>query len=66
MWRRKEDLRHFLLWCPAYRDEREKNLKLQQQCQEGEDTIRELLFRNDNIEETKDTIYKCWKIREKN
>ena len=26
----KEDLKHFLLWRPAYSDERQKNIKLQQ------------------------------------
>ncbi len=61
----KEDLKHFLLWRPAYSDERQKNIKLQQPYQEGEENaIGELLFGN-NIEETKETIQKFWKIREK-
>ena len=28
-----EDLEHFLLWCPAYREERHKHIKLQQPYQ---------------------------------
>ncbi len=58
----KEDLTHFLLWCPAYSDERLKNINLQQPYQEKKDIMGELLFGN-NIEETK-TIQKFWKIRE--
>ena len=62
----KEDLKHFLLWCPAYSDVRQKNIKLQQPYKEEEDDIiGELLFGNENIEETKITIHKFWKIREK-
>ncbi len=59
----KEDLRHFLQWCPAYRDERQKNIKLQQPYQE-ENIIPELLFGN-NIDETKETMHKFRKIRER-
>ncbi len=60
----KEDLKHFLLWGPGYSDERQKNIKLQQPYQEEESIIGEFLFGN-NIEETKETIHKFWKIREK-
>ena len=60
----KEDLKHFLLWCPAYSEVRQKNIKLQQPYQEEENTIGELLF-GSNIEETKETVHKFWKIREK-
>ncbi len=61
----KEDLKHFLLSCPEYSDERQKNTKLQQPYQEEEENIiGEILFVN-NIDETKETIYKFWKIREK-
>ena len=52
----KEDLRHFLLWCPAYSDERQKNEKLQQPYKQ--DIIGELLFESRNIKDTKDIIYK--------
>ncbi len=45
---------HFLLWCPACSDERQKNKNLHQPYQEKEDIIGELLFGN-NIEETKET-----------
>ncbi len=38
----KTDLMHFLLWRPACSDERQKNIKAKQPCQE--DIIGELLF----------------------
>ncbi len=60
----KEDLKHFLLWCPAYSADRQKNIKLQQPFQQEEDNvIGDLLFGN-NIEEAKQTMQKFWKIRE--
>ncbi len=58
----KGDLKHFLVWCPAYSDERQKNMKLQLPYQEH--TVSQLYFRS-NIEETKETIHKFWKIKEK-
>ncbi len=61
----KEDLKHFILWCPAYSEERQKNIILQQPYQDEEEhVIGELLFGN-SIEQTKKTIQKFWKIREK-
>lgn len=57
----KEDLKHFLLWCPAYIERKERRL---QQRYEEEDTMTgELLFGNRNIKETKVMIHKFWKIR---
>ncbi len=53
----KEDLKRFILWCPAYSEERQKNIVLQQPYQEEEDVIGELLFGN-SIEQTKETIQK--------
>ncbi len=35
----KKDLRHFLLWCPTYSDERRKSPRLQQPYKENEDDI---------------------------
>ncbi len=51
-----EELKHFLLWCPAYSAARQKNIKLQQPFQEEDDNIiGDLLFGN-NIEEAKETV----------
>ncbi len=62
-----EDLRHFLLWCPAYAEERKKCVRLQQPYVEEEDnTMAKFVSENDHTKETKATIYKFWKIREKN
>ncbi len=59
-----EDLKHFLLWCPAYTQER-RNERLQQPYPEQEDVIGQYLFENKFIEETKRTLHTFWKIREK-
>ncbi len=61
-----EDLKHFLLWCPAYAEERGKITWLQQPyTQEDDDTIGKYLLENRYIEETKKEIYKFWTVREK-
>ncbi len=53
----KEDLGHFLLWCPAYILSRRENEYLHQPYDEGEKKIiGDLLFGND-IEKDKETIY---------
>ncbi len=62
----KEDLRHFLLWCPAYCEERGKITRLQQLYKDDdEDIIGNYLFQKRNIEETKKEIYRFWLMREK-
>ena len=62
----KEDLKHFILWCPAYEEERRKSDRLQQPYQEDEEELLgSYLFTNENIEETKERILVFWKIREK-
>ncbi len=62
----KEDLRHFLLWCPAYTDERRKSPRLQQPYKENEDDIiGKYLFEKRYLETTKKEIHNFWKIREK-
>ncbi len=62
----REDLKHFLLWCPAYTQERRKSERLQQPYpEEEEDVIGQYLFENKFTEETKRTLYSFWKIREK-
>ena len=61
-----EDLKHFLLWCPEYREERKRSVRLQQPYIENEENIiGEYLFQNENIEVTKRTIQHFWNIREK-
>ncbi len=35
----KEDLRHFMLWCPAYTQERRKSERLQQPYPEEEEDV---------------------------
>ncbi len=61
-----EDLRHFLLWCPAYCEERGKIIRLQQPYEEDEDDIiGSYLFEERNIEETKKDVYRFWTIRER-
>ncbi len=61
-----EDLKHFLLWCPAYREERGKITRLQQPyVEDEEDIIGKYLFENRYIEETKREIYKFWTIKGK-
>ncbi len=62
----KEDLKHFLLWCPAYEEERRQNFSLQQPYDEEEEfTIGKFLFDKENVHEAKITILNFWKIREK-
>ncbi len=48
-----EDLRYFMLWCPAYTQERIKSERLQQPYPEEDDIIGQYLFENKLIEETK-------------
>ncbi len=60
-----EDLKHFLLWCPAYGEERGKIIQLKQPYIEEDDIVGKYLFENGYIEKTKREIYKFWTIREK-
>ncbi len=52
-----------MLWCPAYREEREQIA--QPYVEDEEDIIGKYLFENRYIKETKREIYKFWTIREK-
>ena len=62
----KEDLGHFVLWCPTYWLQRGKSVRLQQPYIENEESvIGNYLFDKENIEEAKRTIHTFWKIREK-
>ncbi len=61
-----EDLKHFLLWYPAYGAERGKILRLQKPYTEDEEGIIEhYLLENGNIEETRRDIHRFWIIRER-
>ncbi len=61
-----EDMKHFLLWCPAYTEIRGKITRLQQPyIEDEEDIIGKYLFENIYIEEAKKEIYTCGLIREK-
>ncbi len=62
----REDLKHFMLWCPAYTQERRKSERLQQPyIEEEDDVIGQYLFDNKFIVDTKGTLHTFWKIREK-
>lgn len=65
----KEDLEHFLLYCEGYSEERKQLCKLQQPYnQDKEQIIKNVLYELENkrdVENTKTTIQKFWKIREK-
>ncbi len=61
-----EDLKHFILQCPAYDKERKENCYfVQNDTETPEDVIGNLLFNNEVKYKTKETLYKFWKIREK-
>ena len=60
-----EDIKHFILHCEAYKEERRKDPRMQQPYQEDEDElVGKILFNNNEIENTKLTLYEFWKLRE--
>ncbi len=61
----KENLNHFLLWCAAYSQPRQRNKNLHQPYEEDQEKIIGKLLFQDDARETKETIYEFWKIREK-
>jgi hypothetical protein len=62
----REDLDHFLLWCPAYITERSKQPLLQQPyVEDRKDTIGSFLFLEENVETAKETIQIFWRLRGK-
>ncbi len=61
----REDLKDFMLWCPAYTQERRKSERRQQPYIEEDDVIGQYLFDNKFIEDTKRTLHTFWKIRGK-
>ncbi len=61
-----EDLNHFMLWCPAYNEERGEDGNFQRPYVKNEDMLLgELLFKQGIKNKTKGTIYKFWRKREK-
>lgn len=61
-----ENINHFILWCTAYTKERSKDKNFQRPYIENEEyLIGYLLFEDKISDQTKETIYKFWKIREK-
>ncbi len=63
----KEDLEHFILWCPAYTDIRTYTTELQQPYTENtQNIIGHFLFDQQNIYKKINTVYNFWKIRQKN
>lgn len=60
----EETLEHFLLDCTGYQDIRQENKALQQPYTENRtEIIGKLLFEEANIESTKETLSKMWKLR---
>ncbi len=63
----KEDLEHFLLWCPAYTNVRATISELQQPYTENtQNVIGHFLFDQKDIDKKLNTVYSFWKIRQKN
>ncbi len=61
-----EDLHHFMLWCPAYDEERGKYDNFQRPCVKNEATIvDEFLFKDGIKNKKKETIYQFWRKKGK-
>ena len=61
----KEDLYHFMLHCTAYKKQRSQSIHLQQPYLENDqNTVGQILFDKDNIEEKKELRFTIWKIRQ--
>ncbi len=59
----KEDLEHFILWCPAYILARQQSLILKQPYEK--EVLGKLIFDYNKVTETKQLILKLWRKREK-
>ena len=60
----EEDLIHFLLFCPDYRDIRSGSRELQQPYKENlSEVAGNFLFNHENIENKKEILYCMWKKR---
>ena len=61
----EEDLIHFILMCPGYKEERKTVIELQQSYEENrEEVIGFFLFIEENIEKKKKVLHQMWKRRE--
>ena len=58
----KEDIVHLILDCPAYSEEREATIHLQQPYEKA-DTLGKFLFEKEDVEEKKQVLYQIWKRR---
>lgn len=59
------DLKHFLLYCPAYSQERNDDPNFRSFSSSDEHLLGYLLFSEEAKYSTKETIYRFWKKREK-
>ena len=58
----KEDIYHFMLHCTAYKEQRSQNIHIQQPYLESDqNTVGQLLFDKENIEEKKELLFTIWK-----
>ncbi len=58
-------LKHLILWCPVYDEERRKDINFQRPYKGIVELLCALLFENGLKYSTKQTLYSFWKIREK-
>ncbi len=62
----KEDLKHFLLICPEYKNEKKNITELQQPYEENTDnTIGNFLFDTTRLQEKKEALHRLWTARER-
>ena len=61
----KEDILHFMLHCPVYKEERHRVIELQQPYFDNEEEIiGSFLFNKENTEQKKEVLYQMWKKRD--
>ena len=61
-----ENLQHFILECTKLSEIRQADIKLQRpHIQNMKDLLGDFLFTDHNADETKETLFKLWKKREK-
>lgn len=62
----KEDMEHFILFCPEYENNRMKTTSLQKPYHENTSAIvGHFLFGEQNLELNKEILYEMWKVRNK-
>ncbi len=61
-----EDLEHFLLICPEFKEERKNIIELQQPYEENTDNIiGNFLFDTTRLQEKKEALHRLWTVRER-